>query len=162
MHAGAVEGGVHREPERIKGMCMPVDDILFDLFDSNAAGIAGHPGEEHIDELLRKTEGFKYPRRLVGLNRGDAHLGGGFDDAAEDRLVVVIDRGVIILVEDSERDEFDDALLGKIGIDRLCPKTEQCRAMVHGARFAAFHDQGETGALLRGNHVLFHRRYRKQ
>ena len=71
-------------------------------------------------------------------------------------MVVVFYRSVIILVENAQLDQFPDALVGQIGVDRPRAEAEQGRDLVHVPGFAALQDQGYGCALFSQHQVLLY------
>ena len=63
---------------------------------------------------------------------------------------------MVILVQNTEINQFNNALLSQIRIYRLCTKTQQSSALMDRTRFPAFHNQGKTGTFLCPHHMLLH------
>ncbi len=162
MEAAAVEDRINRQPHRIEGTVVPVGDALLNLPDADAADTAGHACKIKVDHLLCEADPLEDPRGLVGLDRGDPHLGRNLHDTVKKRPVVIVDRRVGILVEKPQRDQLLDALVGEIGVDRPGPESEDAGRLVNVPHLAALEDQRDGGPLPRADKVLLHRRDREQ
>ena len=77
-------------------------------------------------------------------------------------MVVVLHGRVIILVQDAQLDQFPDALVGQIGVDRPRAKTQQSCNLMHISGLSALQDQGDGCALLGLHQVLLNAGNRKQ
>ena len=141
---------------------MPVGDALLDLLYADAADPAGHARKIKVNHLLCEPDPLEDPRGLVGLDRGDPHLGRNLHDTVKKRPVVIVDRRVGILVEKAQRDQLLDALVGEIGVDRPGPESEDAGRLVDIPHLAALEDQRYGRPLSRADQVLLHRRDREQ
>ena len=162
MEAAGVKGRIHRQAQGIEGVVMPGRDIFADLREADAADAADGPGEILVDEFFPETDGFEDPGRLIGLDRGDPHLRRGLYDAAQQRLVVIRDGSMVILVQQSEVDEFGNAFVGQVGVHGPYAEAQKGRDLMHVPGFAALQDQGHRRPLPGLHQVLFHGRHRQQ
>ena len=110
--------GVGAQSQRVKrGGVEPVNRFLH-VLDGNAAHTADRAGEIFVDKFLAESDGFKYLRAVIGLDGGNAHLGGDLDNAVKNRVIVIVHSGVVILVEQIVMNQLVNGLLREIGIDR--------------------------------------------
>ena len=79
--ADGVERGVDAEAERLEGLIVLPLDALADLLHADALDAAGRAGEIPVDDGAADADALEDLRRLIGLDRGDAHLGGDLHDA---------------------------------------------------------------------------------
>ena len=160
--ADGVERRVDAEAERLEGLVVPPLHALADLLHANALDAADRVREIPVDDGAADADALEDLRRLIRLDRGDAHLGGDLHDAREHGLIVVRDGDAGVLVEQVERDELLDALLREIGVDRLRAVAEQGGEMVHRARLRALENEGERRALFGADEIFLHRGHREQ
>ena len=162
MEAGGIDGQVGGQIHGIVRPVMPPEDCLVDLLQTDAADAADGVGKIAVHHVLADADGLKDLRALVRLHAGNAHLGGDAHHAVQNRLVVRVDGGVIVLVERPARDERADAVLREIGVDGARAVAEEGGEVVHIARLCAFEDDGDRGALLRAHQILLHGGDRQQ
>ena len=153
---------VHIQTQRVKGCGVKLIRLLCDIVQRNAAHPADRSGKVFIYYLLVNSDGLENLGALVGLNRGNAHLGGNLYDSMENRAVVIIHCRVIILVKQMGSHQLPDSLLGQIGIDGAGAVAEQGRELVHLSGLAALQNQGHAGPLLGGNQMLVQARHSQQ
>ncbi len=112
-----VQGRVDAQSQGVKGVVVAEGHTLLDLRNSDSADTADRTGEIFADYILSETDRLENAGGLVGLYGGDPHLGRDLDDTAQQGRVVVLDRCVIILVQDSQIDQLSYALMGQVGTD---------------------------------------------
>ena len=88
----------------IKGMIMAEGNTLCDFLQADSADPANGSGEVLINHFFRETDGFEDSCRLVGLQGGDTHLRCSLYNAGQDRLIVVLDCSMVILIQDAKVD----------------------------------------------------------
>ena len=143
-------------------MVMPPGDALGDVLYANAADPRHGTGEVLLHQLLAETDCLEDLRGLVGLDRRNTHLRGDLYDTAQHGLVVVLDRGMVILIEDADVDHLRDALMGEVRVDGTRTEAEDGRELMDIARLARLEDQGHGGPLLRLDEVLLDGAHRQQ
>ena len=119
---------------------------LLNLRNSDSADTADRTGEVFTDHIFSQADRLENTGGLVGLNGGDSHLGRDLDDTSQQGCIVVLDGCVVILVQDSQIDQFSYALMCQIGAD--CPGAEAQKGghLVHVPGLAALQDQGDGSA----------------
>ena len=143
-------------------MVVAEGDALLDLGDPDPADPAHRAGEISVDQVLSQPDRLENTGGLIGLDRGDPHLGRDLDDAAQKGRVVVLDRRVIILVQDPQIDHLPDALVGQVGTDGPGAEAQQGRHLVDIPGLAALQDQGDGRAPLGQHQVLLNAGDRQQ
>ena len=142
------------QSQRVKGLLMAGLQIVLDVLNCDAAHAGDGVREVLVYDFFRDAECLKDLAAGVGLDGGDAHLGGNLHDTGQHGPVVVLHSGVVVLVQQAVRDERADRLLRKIGVDGGGTVAQQGRKVMHKARLAALKDQGHGGALA-GTHQIF-------
>ena len=69
---------------------------------------------------------------------------------------------MIILVQNTEFDQFPDALVREVGIDGSGAESEERRDLVHVPGLAALQNEGYSGALFRADQMLLYAGDRQQ
>ena len=80
----------------------------------------------------------------------------------EDRVIVIIHRRMVILVEHAVVDQLLDGFLCQIGVHCAGAIADQRRKVVHLPRLRGLDDQRHARSLLRADQMFLHRRYRQQ
>ena len=129
--APAVQGRVAAQAQGVEGPAVVVIHQLSDLLQTHAP----HPAEGTSEILVHhhpvNAHCLEDLGRLVGLDGRDTHLGGDLHDAAEDGLVIVLHRGVVILVQQTLVNEGADGRMGQIGVHRPGTVAQQRGEVVH-------------------------------
>ena len=141
MRSDTVECGIRWKTERIEGMFMTTQHILFNILHGPVSAGRNSARKIIADHFITETQCLENLCGLIGLQGGNTHLGRDLRDAVTDCRIIVFNCGVIILVENTEVDHFHDAFLRKIWIDGFCAKSEQRGAVMDCAWITAFHDQ---------------------
>ena len=162
METYGVQGRVDAQPQGVKGMVVAEGDALLDLRDPDPADPADRAGEIFTDQVLSQSDGLENTGGLVGLNGGNPHLGRDLDHAAQKGRIVILDRCVIILVQNSQVDQFPYALMGQVGTDGPGAEAQKGRHLVDIPGLAALQDQGDGCAPLGQDQVLLHAGNRQQ
>ena len=92
--------------------------LFLDIFQCDTAHTAHGIGKVFIDHIRINADGLKDLRALIGLDRGNPHLGGYLHDTVQHSVIVIVHRRIIILIQHMVVDQLLDALLRQIGIDR--------------------------------------------
>ena len=150
------------QPQRIEGFLVAGFQIVLDVMDGNTAHTGDGVGEVLVDHFLAQAQGFKNLAARVGLNGGNAHLGGDLHDARQNGFVVVLHGGVVVLIQQTFVDEAADGLLRQIGIDGTGAVAQQGGKVVHQPRLAAFQNQCHGRALAGADQVLAHGAHSQQ
>ena len=126
-----------------------------DFLDADAADRRRRADEVLIDDLLADADGFENLGAVVGMDRGNTHLGHDGEDAV-DRGLEVIFLGYFIgqLAELLFLDELLDGFQGHVRIDGRDAVADEGAEMVHFTRFARFQDEADVGALALADEVM--------
>ena len=162
MFPKAVQRQVRIPAQRVKCRGVQGVRIAGDIFQRDAAHPAHRPGEIPVDHLFRDPHRLEDLGSLVGLDRGDAHLGRDLHDAVEHRMGVVIHRRIIILVKQSLFDQFPDGLQRQVRVHRTGPVSEQRCEMMDLSWLSGLQDEGHGRLLLRLHQILMDRRHRQK
>ena len=144
----AVQGHIHLQPQGVKRLGMEGNVISCNLLDADAAHTAHRIGKILVYKFGFQADGLKDLRPLVGLDRGDPHLGRDLDDPVEGRIVVVVDRRVIVLVQKPGINQLADGLMGQVGVDGAGAIPQKGCEMMHLPGLPGFQDHGNRGSLL--------------
>ena len=136
--------------------------LFFNIFQRNTAHPAYRSRKIGINDTSVNSDRLKDLGTLIGLDRGNPHLGSDLHNAVKHRPIVIVYRRIIILIQHMVFDQFLHTLLRQIGIYRTGTKAEQCCKMMHlsGLRRLQYHRH--TGTLFRLHQMLIQRRYRQQ
>ena len=86
----------------------------------------GSPGEILVYQSLAQPKCFEYLSAAVALNGRDAHLRKDFDDTFHRRLDVVVNRGIVVDIdEEPVLYHLVQCLQRKIWIDRRSTKSNE-------------------------------------
>ena len=69
-------------------------------------------------------------------------------------VVVIVNSGIVVLVEKVVIDKLVDCFLCKIGVDCTCTVAEQCCKVVNLSRLSAFENDCKRSPLFGSNKVL--------
>ena len=105
--------------------------LFLDILQGNAAYPAHRISEVFVDHLFVNADRLKNLRALIGLDRGNAHLGRNLHNAVQNRAVVIVHRRIVILIQHTIVNQLSDTLLRQIGVNRRSAEAEQRRKMVH-------------------------------
>ena len=72
--------------------------FFLDIFQGDAANTAYRVGEILIDHFFVDADCLENLGTLIGLNRGNSHLGGNLHDSVQNRIVVIVHRRIVIFV----------------------------------------------------------------
>ena len=162
VEARAVNAQLRRQIHRVKRAVVPPDDGLVDLLEADAADTAGGVGEILVDHVARDAHSLKNLCALIRLDGRDAHLRRDAHHAVENRLVIRVHRGVIVLIERSVLYQLTDALLRQIRVDGAGAEAEERGKMVHVARLGAFQNERNGRMLFRLDQILLQARHGQQ
>ena len=154
-HAGQIH--VNVQPQRVERLLVAVFHVLLDIVDGNAAHPADGVGEVFVNDLFADAHRLENLAALIGLDGGNAHLGGNFHDTRQHRLVVIVDGGVEILFQQPVADQIADALLRQIRVDGAGAEAQKRGKIMDKPGFAAFQNQRHGGALAGANQIFGHR-----
>src|SRR5699024_5993966 len=102
--------------QRVKGAGVLRVGARRDILQSDAADTAHRPGEVGVDHVAGNAERLKNLAALVGLDGGNAHLRGNLDDALQNCVVVVVDGGIVIFVEQAVLDQCGNRRVGQVRV----------------------------------------------
>ena len=71
-----------------------------------------------VDHILGNADGLEHFTALIGLDRGDPHLGCDLHDARKHRMVIVLNRRIVILLQQSVIHQLADRGMCQIRIHR--------------------------------------------
>ena len=121
--------------------------VLLNILECDTADAADCAREIFVDQLLAETDRLENFGALIRLQSGNTHLRRDFDDAVQYRVVVVLNRCVIVLVKQVVVNQLVNRFECKIGIDRASTVGEKRREVMHLARLSAFKNDRESGSL---------------
>ena len=147
MEASAVQSSLCLKAHRIECFIVSEKDSLGDLFQSDSAYTAYDACEVLIYHVLADSDSLEDLCRLVRLQCGDTHLCRCLNDAVKDRIVIIVDCCVVILIEDSLVDHLCDTLMCEIRIDSTCTESEQCCHLVNITGLTALDDERYSRSL---------------
>ena len=96
------------QSQRIESGGMQPIHVVFDILQGDAADPADSSCEIFVDQFTAQTDGFKVFGALIRLQSGNAHLGSDLDNAVKNGVIIVIDSGIIVLVEKIIMDQLVD------------------------------------------------------
>ena len=131
---------VHRESVGVESLCVVVANVLLDFLQSDSTDPAYCVCEIFFNNVLRDSHGLENLCRLVGLDCADSHFRRDFYDSIYDGLVVVVDCGVVVLVQNLLVDKLRDCLVRKIWVDRPCSVAKTHCGLVDITDFRALKD----------------------
>ena len=155
----AVKCHITIKSQRIKRLCMECSVVFRDLFNADTAHTAYGISKIPVDKLFFKSDCLENFCPLIGLDRGNSHLGRNLDDPMDHCTIVVIYSRVVIFVEQSGFDQLPDGLVSQIRVDRTGTITQQCCKVVHFSRLAALQDHCNGCSLLRAYQMLLEAGY---
>ena len=150
------KGKIRGKSQRIKGTAVLCICRCCDIGKGDSAHPAHRTGEVFVDHILGDTDGFKDLAALVGLDRGDTHLGSDLPDAEKHGPVVIIHCCVIILLQQSVLCQLANGLMGQIRVHCGSTIAQKCCEMMHLAGLAGLQDQRHGGTFPCGNQMLMH------
>ena len=152
--AAVVQVGRSHGPHRVRAP-VPLEHLLGDDLDADAADARRRPGEIAIDEGAIEADRFEDLRAAIALKGRDAHLGHHLQDAFVERVNVVLDR---LLVRDADEqpllDHVVERLEREVRVDDAGAVAEQQRAVMHLARVAGLDDQPAPRARALADEVM--------
>ena len=160
--AQRVQGRIGPQPQRVIGLGVVAVHHGGDLGQADAAHPGDGIGEVFVNDRLVDADGLKDLGGLIGLEGGNAHLGGDLYDAVENGGVVVGHGGVVVLVQQTLLDELHDGFLSQVGVDGTGAVTQQGGEVVDIPGLGGFQQDGDGGALLGADQVLLHGGYCQQ
>ncbi len=124
-------------------------DLPLDILYGNSSHSAHRMGKIPVDHFAVNTDGLKNLGALVGLDGADSHLGGDLYNSAENGIVVILHRRIIILIQHMAVDQLLDGFLGQIGIDGAGAIAEKRCKVMHLPGLPGLHDKRHACFLLR-------------
>ena len=145
-----------REAERVTALHLLGQDVEADALDPARGTL-----EAAFHDILGKPHGFEDLRALVGLERGDAHLGHDLEHALGDALPVALDdvvigRDVVRVHEVAVASRVPEGLEGEIRVDGVRTEADQQAMVMHLAGFAGLDDEADAGAGQGAHQVVMH------
>lgn len=137
---------------------MTVFHVLLDIVDGDAAHPADGVGEVFVNDLFVDAHRLENLAALIGLDGGNAHLGGDLHDTRQHRLVVIVDGGVKILFQQPVA-EIADALLRQIRVDGAGAEAQKRGKTMDKSRSP---NQRHGGALAGADKILADRAHSQQ
>ena len=162
VQADRIEDRLGVQPQRVEGLAVAGLDVGGDFGEADAAHPADGAGEILVDDLSADADRFEQLAALVGLDGADPHFGGDFDDAVDDRLGVVVDGGVVVLIQQAVLDHVLDRFEGQVGVDGRRAVPQKCREVVDLPRLRSFQHQRDRRPLFGPDQVFGDGRNRQQ
>ena len=160
--SGGIQGGIHAQIQQVKSVVMPPLDTLADFLQPDALHRADRAGEIVVNHLVADADRLKNLGGLVGLQGGNAHLGGNFYDAVKHGSIIVMDGLIHILIQPVLFHQLRHALLGEIGVDGAGTITQQGCKMVDIPRLCGFQNDGDRRPLFGAHQILLNGGHRQQ
>ncbi len=136
--------------------------FLLDIFQGNSTHTAYRVGKIPVDHVPVNADGLKDLGALIGLNRGYPHLGGNLNNTVENRVVIIVHRRIVILIQHMIVNQLLDALLRQIRIDCRRAKAKQGCKMMHFPRLSRLQNDVHAGSLSGVDQMLLQSRHGKQ
>ena len=159
LEAAAVDGGVGGQLHGVEGGVVALGHGGGDVRKADAAHAADGVGEVAVDDVLVDAHRLEDLGALIGLDGGDAHLGGNAHHAAQNGQVIIVHGGGVVLVQQVLVDELPDGFVGQVGVYGAGTVAQQGGEMMHVPRLAALQNDGDGGALFRADEVLLQGRH---
>ena len=137
VHALAVGSRVNGQTHGVKAHVVPPDHRVGDLLHADAAHAADGVAEIAVDHVLIDAHGLKDLGAAVGLNGGNAHLGGDLHHAVQYRPVIGVHGGVVVPVQKTHADHLADTFMHQIGAYGGSAVAQQGSEMVYASRLRA-------------------------
>lgn len=154
VEAAGVEVGLFRLAFREGGL-MALEHFLGDFFDAYALDAGGGPGEIFFDELGVESNGLENLCPVVTGDRGDAHLGHGFNHALDGAFDVFLDGGLELEVgQESLMDHVRERFECEVGIDGGAAISDEGGEVVDFSWFSGFEDESDAGASALADEVM--------
>ena len=129
------------------GAEMAFFDFAGDAGEVDAFDARGGPFEIRVDHLAVEADRLEDLCAAVTLDRRDAHLGHGFDDAFHGGFDVMLDSFRNVDADEvPAADDVFDRLENEIRIDRACAIAREEGEVVDFAGFAGFEDEADLRA----------------
>ena len=128
--------------------------IVLDIFQCDSSDTAHGICKIFVNHILVDTDRFKDFGSLIRLDRGNTHLGRDLYDTGHDRVVVIIDRSVIIFVKHMLVYQLLYRILCQVRVDRTGTITQKCRKMMNFSRFPGLQDHRNRCSLLGAYQML--------
>ena len=147
-----------------RAKCVLQQGLARQHFHGYALDARSGAGEVALDERFLQADGLEDLRALITLQRGNAHLRKGLQEAFVDRLHIVLENFVPGVVERESAaamqvlERFD----GQIRIHGAGAVAQQQGEVHHLARLARFHDQRHLIARLLANQMIVNGGKRQQ
>ena len=144
--------------ERIgKGLIVMPAVVCVDAAQIRAAQIAGGIGEVGVHQGSVQTDGLEQLCALVGLQRGNTHLGRDLQHTEGERLIVIGNGRLFALVNLAAPAQTGNALMRQIGVHRAHAVGNQHGHLMYIAGFATLQQHGYRGAFLFTHQMLLQR-----
>ena len=113
----AVKGQVRPQSQGIEGSGVELVRLPGNIFQGDASHAAHCAGKIPVDHILGNAHRLENLRSLIGLDGGNAHFGGDFDNAVKHGAPVIRLRRGVIFVQHVLVYELSHRLQGQVGID---------------------------------------------
>ena len=154
MFAYTVQCHIHFQSQRIKRLGMERNIIFGNFLNANTAHTAHRIRKIVINKFCPQPDCLKNLRSLVRLDRRDPHLRSNLNDPMDGRVIIIIDRSIIIFMQKPGIDQLPDRLMCQIRIDRTCPIPQQGRKMMHFPWLPGFQDHSHRSSFFRADQML--------
>ena len=158
----AVQCQICCKSKRVKSLGMKLLYVILDILQSDSAYAAYSSCKVTVDHILGDSDSLKDLRSLIGLDRGNTHLGSDLYDSADHRMVIIIHCCIVILVQHMGIDQLMDRIQCQIRVDCTCTITKKCGKMMHLSRLTGLQDQSKRCTLFRLYKMLMYCGNRQQ
>ena len=110
---------------------MPFVHLTLNILNRNTSDPADGIGKILLNYFSADSNCLKNLRALIGLYGRDSHLGGNLDDAVQNCAVIVVNGGIIILVQHAVLNQLMNTILRQIRIYRAGSVAKKGREMMH-------------------------------
>ena len=160
--AQRIQRGIRFQIQRIEGPVVAVLHVLVDLFQPDAAHPGNGVGKIAVDHVLTDAHGLENLCALIGLQNGNAHLGGHLAHALHHRADIVLLGGVTVLVQQPLFDQLIDAFQRQIGVDGSSAVAQQQGEMMDVPRVGCFQNHADGRAAAGIDEMMLQRRHCQQ
>ena len=154
VHTLAVGSRVDGKTHGVKAHVVPPDHRVGDLLHTDAAHAADGIAEIAVDHVLVDAHGLENLGAAVGLNGGDAHLGGDLHYPVQYRPVISVHGGVVVPVQKTHVDHLTDTFVHQIRADGRGAVAQQGGKVVYASGLSALQNHGHGGAFFRAHQIL--------
>ena len=160
--AGTVQGQIVAKSQRIKGQRMKSVHLLFNILQGDPTHPAYRIAKISTDNLGSYTDGLKDLGALIGLDGADPHFRSNLHYTVKHRIIIIIYRRIVILIQHMVVNQLPDGLLGQIRVHRAGTVPQQRGKIMHLPGLPGLQNQRHSGTLPGAYQILVQSRYCQQ